>query len=284
MSQHRPRRNRLGPRAGRAGHGAGPQARRGRRRAAKAPAQPAPQTAVNAAPHKATVEQRAQAERLDPLARAAFWSNEAIIDPNDAEAGVKLASALRGLGRNDEAADAAQQVLVVHPDNKDALLEAARGYLASGAGFNAIDPLKRLQALDPRDWRSWSLLGVAYEQTERPGDAETAWNQALALSPDNPGVLATSPCTTRPRAIRPRAEGLLRKAAAQPGSTIQVRLNLALILGLEGKFAEAEQITRQDLPPEAANNNLAYMRAATGGGTDARSWDALRGAQTAAGS
>lgn len=252
--------------------------------AAQASAQQAPQDAAKAAPRKATAEQRAQAERLDPLARAAFWSNEAIIDPGDAEAGVKLASALRGLGRNDEAADAAQQVLVVHPDDKGALLEAARGYLASGAGFNAIDPLKRLQALDARDWRALSLLGVAYEQTERPGEAEAAWNQALALSPNNPAVLTNLAMHYAAKGDQARAESLLRTAAAQPGSTIQVRQNLALILGLEGKFAEAEQITRQDLPPEAANNNLAYMRAATGGGTDARSWDALRGAQTAAGS
>ena len=38
----------------------------------------------------------------------------------------------------------------------------------------------------------------------------------------------------------------------------------ALVLGLEGKLDEAEQIQRQDLPPQMADNNLAYLKAAAG--------------------
>ena len=42
-----------------------------------------------------------------------------------------------------------------------------------------------------------------------------------------------------------------------------MRQNLALILGLEGKLAEAERLERQDLPPELAEANMAYLRAAS---------------------
>ena len=226
--------------------------------AAGAPPTPAP-------PRKASAEERAMAERLEPLARAAFWAHEIEIDPRDSLAGVRLAAALRALGRNDEAASAAEQVLIVDPANRDALLESARAHLAAGQGFYAVAPLDKLRGLDPRDWRYVSLIGVAYEQVSRNADAEAAWRQALQLSPDNPAILSNLAMHYAARGEGSEAEQLLRKAAAQPGASVQVRQNLALILGLEGKLAEAEQLERQDLPPEQADANMAYLRAASSG-------------------
>ena len=53
-----------------------------------------PAAAAPAPPRKATAEERAMAERLDPLARAAFWAHEVDVDARDAQAGVRLAAAL----------------------------------------------------------------------------------------------------------------------------------------------------------------------------------------------
>ena len=39
-----------------------------------------------------------------------------------------------------------------------------------------------------------------------------------------------------------------------------MRQNLALVVGLQGRFAEAETIARADLPPEEAAANVAYLR------------------------
>jgi Flp pilus assembly protein TadD len=39
-----------------------------------------------------------------------------------------------------------------------------------------------------------------------------------------------------------------------------VRQNLALVVGLQGRFAEAETIARAELPPEEAAANVAYLR------------------------
>ncbi len=38
------------------------------------------------------------------------------------------------------------------------------------------------------------------------------------------------------------------------------RQNLALVLALEGKFAEAEQVSARDLPPQQARENVAAIR------------------------
>lgn len=70
----------------------------------------------------------------------------------------------------------------------------------------------------------------------------------------------------------------MRAAAARPDAPMAARQNLALILGLQGRFAEAEKLARQDLPPETVENNMAWLRAVAGGATG-RSWDLLKSAQ-----
>ena len=236
---------------------------------------------------KATPQERADAERLQPLARAAFWAHETNVDPTDQVAGVRLSSALRALGQYDEAASSAQRVLVLAPNNTDALLESARAYIAQGQGFYAIDSLQRLRTLAPKDWRPLSLLGVAYAQVRRDDDATTAWRQALDLSPDNPAVLSNMAMQLAAKGDAPQAEALLRRAAAQPGASLQVRQDLTLVLGLQGKLTEAEQRLRVDLPPDQADADLAYLKAASTGAPSvtpasaptppARSWDSVKG-------
>jgi Flp pilus assembly protein TadD len=232
-------------------------------------------TARPAAPPKVTPQERAMADRLDPLARSAFWANVLNGDPSDTEAGVKLAGALRLLGRADESTMAAQRVLVIQPDNVEALLEVGRGYIGQQQGFYAIEPVRRAQALTPHDWRAPALLAVALEQAERDDEALAAHRQALALAPNNPTVLSNLGMYYAGHGDAPQAERLLRQAAADPAASVQVRQNLALVLGLQGRIAEAEQIARRDLPPAVVANNLAYLRAATGE-TPARNWDSMR--------
>ncbi len=208
-------------------------------------------------------EERAQAERMEPLGRAAFWAGQVSADPKDAEAGVKLAAALRGIGRFQEAHDAAGAVLVYQPNNIEALLETARVAVSDNQGFFAIDPARKVMVLAPMDWRGPALLAVALDQADRTIEAMTAHKQALLLAPENPVVLSNAALFYAAQGDKAQAEVLLRKAAALPGASIQVRQNLALVLGLQGRLAEAEQIERQDLPPQIAANNLAYLRAAS---------------------
>jgi Flp pilus assembly protein TadD len=221
------------------------------------------QTSAKAAPNpKATPQERQAAERLEPLARAAFWAAQVSADSKDAEAGVKLAAALRALARYPEAFQAAQKVLVYQPKNVEALLETARVAIAEGQGFYAVDPTRKAEVLAPRDWRIPSLQGVALEQSERPVEALAAHRRALALAPDNAVVLSNLAMFYAAQGDKAQAEVLLRKAVALPGAGLQVRQNLAIVLGFQGKLAEAEQLQREDLPPQMAANNLAYLKAA----------------------
>jgi Flp pilus assembly protein TadD len=229
-------------------------------------------------PLKASAEQRAEAERLDPLGRAAFWARQVDIDPKDAQAGVGLSRALRELGRFDEAAAAADQLLVFDPNNYEALLESARARVGAGEGFYAIENAQKAEALQPRDWRPVSLVAVALEQASRDDEALAAHQKALALAPENPATLTNLGMYYATHGDPAKAEPLLRKAAEAPSATAQERQNLALVLGLEGKFAEAEHLERQDLPPDQVDNNLAYLRADSQA-AQPRSWDSLKAVQ-----
>ncbi|VXC02769.1 tetratricopeptide repeat protein [Brevundimonas sp. G8] len=254
------------------------------------PATQAQTQAQTRAPSSAAV--RATYDRMDALSRSVFWASEQEANPTDAVAGVKLAQALRELGRYDQAAEAAQATLTVQPNNLDALLELGRAHIARGQAFYGVAPLEQARNQAPRDWRAYSLLGVAYEQVRRTDDARAAWNQALALSPDNPDVLTNAATAALTQGDAPGAETLLRRAVAQPTASAKVRQNLAMVLGLQGKMGEAEQILRRELPPEQAEQNLQWLRArgtagaapSSGGApantptTDtARTWNSLQG-------
>ena len=200
---------------------------------------PSPPDAA-AKPLRITPAEREAADRLEPLARAAFWARVTTHDAGDADAQLRFASALRALGRFDEAGAAAEKAMTLQPGSEEGMLEFGRARIGAGQGFYAIDALNRAAAAAPRDWRPHSLLGVAMEQ-----------------------VLSNLALLDASEGDRTTAEALLRRAAAQPTSTVQERANLALVLGLAGKVAEAEQIIRRDLPPDLAEQNLAYLRAAS---------------------
>jgi Flp pilus assembly protein TadD len=229
---------------------------------ATAPAQASAQ-ATPSQPKKASPEVRAQAERLEPLARAAFWASQVDADHKDAEAGVKLSASLRALGRYQEASAAAEAVLVLQPQNEEALLEKARTAIATGQGFYAIEPTRKALDIAPKDWRAATLLAVAMDQAQRPLDAMQAHKKALQMAPDNAVVLSNAAMFYASQGDKTEAETLLRKAVARPDASLQVRQNLALVLGLEGKLDEAGRIERENLPPQMAQANLDYFKAAS---------------------
>ena len=58
----------------------------------------------------------------------------------------------------------------------------------------------------------------------------------------------------------PKAEETLRQAYASTKADARVRQNLGLVVGLQGRFAEAETIVKADLPPDEAAANVAYLK------------------------
>ncbi|MDP3400041.1 MAG: tetratricopeptide repeat protein [Brevundimonas sp.] len=238
-----------------------------------------PSAALSQDRQPASAETRATYDRMDPLSRSLFWQQESEINPADPVAGVRLAQALRELGQFDQAVQAADKVLVVQPDNAEAMIELGRAHIARGQAFYGIAALEKAGDLLPGDWRPWSLLGVAYQQVRREADAQLAWAEGLRLSPDNPSILSNMAMVRLTSGDLPGAEALLRRAAAQPQAGLQVKQNLALVLGLSGNLGEAETILRRELPPQVADQNLAWIRERAAGPVTAdggRTWQSLQ--------
>jgi Flp pilus assembly protein TadD len=82
----------------------------------------------------------------------------------------------------------------------------------------------------------------------------------LQIVPGEPSVLSNLGLSYALTKQLPMAEQTLRQAAAHPRVDTRVRQNLALILALQGKFGEAEEVERQVLSPQEAASNVAQIR------------------------
>ena len=67
--------------------------------------------------------------------------------------------------------------------------------------------------------------------------------------PNEPSVLSNLGLSYALSKNLPQAEAALRRAAAQRSPPPEVRQNLALVIGLQGRFEEAEAIARGGLTP-----------------------------------
>jgi Flp pilus assembly protein TadD len=98
------------------------------------------------------------------------------------------------------------------------------------------------------------------DQMGRHGEAQRYYVTALKIVPEEPSVLSNLGLSYALAKDLPNAETTLRRAAARRPVNPRVRQNLALVVGLQGRLAEAETIARAELPPEEAAANVAYLR------------------------
>jgi len=181
-------------------------------------------------------------------------------NPGDPDAALRYAQALRALGQTAQAVSVLEQATLRHPDNR-LLLGAYGRALADVGNLNqALDVLGRAHSPDQPDWRILSAQGAVLDQMGRHEDAQRYYASALKIVPDEPSVLSNLGLSYALAKDLPNAEATLRKAVGQRGADPRVRQNLALVVGLQGRFAEAETIARSDLPPDEAAANVAYLK------------------------
>ena len=216
---------------------------------------------------------RVEVERQELLTQMTFWAGEYAAFPDDLEAALKFSEVLRKAGRADRALEVAKGALDRAPGNTDLTRAYGLALLSTGRSADAIRPLTTLAQLDPTDWRARSALGVALDEQGRYEDARRAYKEALAIKADEPSVLTNMGVSYLIGGDAVTAEKLLRQASALPSAPAEARQNLALAVGLQGRFEEAEQLQKVDLPPALVANNMAYLRGLI---TDDRRWGDTR--------
>ena len=130
----------------------------------------------------------------------------------------------------------------------------------TGNYSQALEVLNRAHSPDNPDWRILSVQGAVLDQMGRHADAQKHYASALRLVPDEPSVLSNLGLSYALSKQLPLAETTLRRASEQQGAAPKVRQNLALVVGLQGRFQEAEAIARGDLPPDEAAANVATLK------------------------
>jgi Flp pilus assembly protein TadD len=200
-----------------------------------------------------------QAE-TDPRGAVKAWEERYRADPKDVTAAINYSQGLRALGQRAQAAAVLEQASIQNPKSMEVLGAYGRALADAGNYQQALDVLSRAHTPDRPDWRILSVQGAVLDQMGRHDDAQRYYATALKIVPDEPSVLSNLGLSYALSKDLVRAEMTLKRAASRPKAEPRVRQNLALVVGLQGRFAEAENIARADLPPEIAAANVTYLR------------------------
>ncbi len=220
--------------------------------------------------------ERDAAQRQDLLTQAKFWTNEYDKNPNEYEAALKFSRALRAIGSSPRASEVSGQALTLKPGDVELTMIYAQASLDQGKAEDAAQALARAEGEGQSDWRFLSIVGVTMDSLDQHPAAQDYYKRALALSPDNPKILSNLGLSYALDSKPGLAEETLRKAIALPDSDLRVKQNLVLVLGIQGKFDEAEKLAGPDMPKALVDSNRDYFRAML---SPSRTWDALRGQQ-----
>ena len=181
-------------------------------------------------------------------------------NPNDADAAIAYARALRATDQRAQAVAVLEQASIRNPRNMALLGAYGRALADAGQYQQALSTLDRAHLPDNPDWRILSVEGAVLDQMGRHTDAQRYYASALKIVPDEPTILSNLGLSYLLTKDLKNAEITLRRAVAQPNAGPKVRQNLALVVGLRGRFEEAEKIARSDLPENEAAANVNYLR------------------------
>ncbi len=197
-------------------------------------------------------------------------------NPGDIRAGLDYAHQLELLEQKDEQIAVLKRLVSLHPRNMDLRGRLGRAMLKAGRSVQAEGVFRAMIQSGHRDWKTLNALGSALAAQGRFAEARTQYALALKASPDNPKVINNIALSHILEGNPARAEKLLRKALATPEGRREprIRQNLALALGLQGRFREARYVASQDLSPAEVEANMAYLRRMLGGSAD--TWKKLQ--------
>jgi Flp pilus assembly protein TadD len=149
---------------------------------------------------------------------------------------------------------------MIHTNNP----ELAGEYGRLALDLNQVNVANQLLAAadDPTrpDWRVISARGTVMAKQGKYSDAIPFYERALTLAPNNPGVMNNLAMAHAMMGDPKKAEEILRQAVASPGATPKMRENLALVLGLQGRYDESRSVASSVLNADVASANTSYLK------------------------
>lgn len=189
-----------------------------------------------------------------------YWGQQYAKNPAELQPALNYAKDLKALGEKTKAMSVLQQAALIHGSDQE--LAGEYGRLALEMDQIGIANQMLTVADDPTkpDWRVISARGTVMAKQGKYDEAVPFYERALTLSPNNPTVMNNLAMAYAMTGDPKKAEGILRQALDAPGSTPKVRENLALVLGLQGRYDESKAIATGVLSTDTASANANYLQ------------------------
>jgi Flp pilus assembly protein TadD len=186
------------------------------------------------------------------------WGKEFDRNPRNAKAAVSYAQNLKAMGKRREALEILQTAVIFN--GTDRALASEYGRLALEFGQVGVAARMLEIADDPRkpDWRIMSARGTLLAKQGRYKDAIPFFERAQAMEPERASLLNNLALAHTMSGDAAKGEELLRRAASLGGAP-KVKQNLAIVLGVQGRYDEAKSAASGS-GEEAANANADYLR------------------------
>jgi Flp pilus assembly protein TadD len=196
----------------------------------------------------------------DPRRDLETWRERYRANPKDPAVALEYGRLLRAVGERSQAVAVLEQAALANPRNKALLAGYGRALADNGNFQQAFDVLTQAHTPEDPDWRILSAQGAVLDQLGKYEEARQYYASALKIVPDEPSVLSNLGMSYLLSKDLAKAEEILRHAHSLRDNDPRVRMNLAVVLSLEGRASEAEGIVKADLPPDQANARVADLK------------------------
>lgn len=194
-------------------------------------------------------------------------------NPRDKGTMIYYAAALRAAGQPGQAVSVLESGMQANPRDADIALAYAKALTAAGRFDQALAVTDSVIRPEAPDWNMLSVKGAVLDQMGRNGEARALYNQALLIAPGEASLMANLGLSYAMTSDLTNAERHLRQAVGMRGANSKIRQNLALVVGLQGRFDEARSLYLSELPPDQVEANMAYIRALL---TQQNRWDQIK--------
>lgn len=173
-----------------------------------------------------------------------YWGQEYAKKPSELQPALNYARNLKALGEKQKALAVLQQSGSLYDGDK----ELAGEYGRLALELEQVNVAARMLAIadDPAkpDWKIISARGTVLAKQGQYKEAIPFYERALSLSNNQSSVLNNLAMAHAMSGDAKKAEELLRQADSTPGTSAgKVKQNLALVLGLQGRYDEAKAMT-----------------------------------------
>lgn len=192
-----------------------------------------------------------------------YWGEKFSKSPSTLEYALNYSRNLRAMGRKREALAALQHASNYHAQNREFASEYGRLALELDQVQTAKSVLSFADDPAKPDWRVISARATVLAKEGSNKDAIAMFERALVLSNRNPSVVNNLAMAYTLDGRAAEGEKLLREAATKSQSD-KVQKNLALVLGLQGKYDEAKVIGGRVLPHTTVAEDTNLVRKIVG--------------------